>query len=162
MESIQEHYKQQYSLTQPAAEYVGYEADGGPAKTKANATLTWQYKHLTLGWTTEYFDSYKQYNSPGSPSYILYGPSTYFTAGLGFVIPSQTYHNIFASYSFGKAGRGHRKIVDELMSDWTIQAGIKNLFNTAPPFDPFYYPYYYSPYGDPRLRDLWVSVKKEF
>ncbi len=51
---------------------------------------------------------------------------------------------------------------DKLASDWTIQAGIKNVFNTLPPFDAGFAPYYYSPYGDPRLRDLWVSVKKEF
>jgi outer membrane receptor protein involved in Fe transport len=156
--TIQEHYKQQTSVTGPLLDYVGYVAEGGPAKTKANATLTWERGHWQLGWTTEFFDGYKQYGAPGGPA----GTFTKYTlAQGGYTIPSQLVHNLFASYSFGKRKTGSR-VGDKLASDWTIQAGIKNVFNTLPPFDAYYSPYYYSPYGDPRLRDLWVSIKKEF
>jgi len=47
-----------------------------------------------------------------------------------------------------------------ILSNLTVQVGIKNLFNTLPPFDAYYNPYYYSPYGDPRLRDYRISIRK--
>jgi outer membrane receptor protein involved in Fe transport len=169
--TIQEHYKQQISLTLPFLEYVNFPSEGGPAKVKTNATLTWQFHHWTVGWTTEFFGSYKQYGAPGDVNYYqkgtvpttygIPGQSTYTLAQGGFTIPSQLVHSIFASYSFGKPKTGSR-VEDKLASDWTIQAGIKNVFNKLPPFDAYYQPYFYSPYGDPRLRDLWVSIKKEF
>jgi outer membrane receptor protein involved in Fe transport len=59
-------------------------------------------------------------------------------------------------------GDKYGKIVQSLASGWTVQVGVKNVFNTLPPFDAYYGPYYYSPYGDPRLRDLWVGIKHDF
>jgi hypothetical protein len=155
--TVIEHDQRQYTTGGPFPEYVGFPGEGGEGKTKANATLSWEYRQWTLGWTTTYFGSYLQaYGSPGSPYALQNGPYTGITdAQGGFTIPSQMYHAIFGSYGFGKTPV-------RLLSNVTIQFGIKNLFNTLPPFDAFYNPYYYSPYGDPRLRDYWVSVRKGF
>jgi len=48
------------------------------------------------------------------------------------------------------------------LSDLTIQLSVKNLFNKLPPFDAYYTPYFYSPYGDPRLRDYRLTLSKGF
>jgi hypothetical protein len=152
--TVIEHDRRQYTIGGPSLDYVGFPGENGEGKTKANLTLSWEYRQWTLGWTTIYYGNYTQYNAPGSPSYLQYGPNTYFTdAQGGYTIPSQVYHTLFGSYGFGKSPVS-------LLSDLTIQFGIKNLFNTLPPFDAYYEPYYYSPYGDPRLRDYWISLKK--
>ena len=45
----------------------------------------------------------------------------------------------------------------------SVQLGMRNAFDKAPPFDVYNAAYYYaSPYGDMRLRSYWVSLKKEF
>jgi hypothetical protein len=156
--TVIEHDLRQYAIGSPFLDYVGFPADGGEAKTKANATLTWEYRQWTLGWATTYFGSYLQLGSPGDPFVFQNGPLTFFTAAQGgYTIPSQTYHQIFATYVTGDT-----RFLHGLFSNVAVQAGIKNLFNTSPPFDAFYQPYFYSPYGDPRLRDYWVSVKKAF
>lgn len=75
-------------------------------------------------------------------------------------IRSQIYHDIFLSYVFDNGGHGGR-MADALLSNLTVQFGIRNVFNTLPPFDA-YAPYYYSSYGDPRLRDFRITVEKRF
>jgi len=151
------HDERQYTIDGPSLDYAGYPNDAGEGKIKANLAFSWEYRGWTLGWSATYYGSYTQSNAPGSPSYLQYGPNSYYTdAQGGYTIPSQTYHTIFGSYAFGK------KSPISPLSNLTIQFGIKNLFNTLPPFDAFYSPYYYSPYGDPRLRDYWVSVRKGF
>lgn len=79
-------------------------------------------------------------------------------------LPSQIYHDIFLSYAFGKleAGEGAwRRAGMRLFSGMSVQLGIKNVFNTWPPFDAGF-SFYTSPYGDPRLRTYSVSLRKEF
>jgi outer membrane receptor protein involved in Fe transport len=154
--TVIEHDRRQYTVGGASLDYVGFPSEAGEGKTKANLSLSWEHWHWTLGWTTTYYGSYLQTGSPGSPSALQSGPATVFTdAQGGYTIPSQTYHAIFGSYGFGKTRAG-------LLSSLTIQFGIKNLFNKLPPVDAFYEPYYYSPYGDPRLREYSVSIKKAF
>ena len=154
--------QRQYSIGSPYLEYASFPNDGGEAKIKANATLSWEYRGWTAAWTSTYYSGYWQSNSPGSPSYFQFGPSTYYTAAQGSnTIPSQIYHDIFASYTFNKGSHGG-SFSDSLLSNVTVQFGIKNVFNTLPPFDAFSYPYFYSYYGDPRLRDFRIAVKKGF
>jgi iron complex outermembrane recepter protein len=152
------HDQRQYAIGGPFADYAGYPNDGGEAKLKANATFTWEYGHWRIGWTTTYFGNYYQTGAPGSPSALQGGgPDPYYTdAQGGYTIPSQAYHEIFGSYSSGKTPVG-------LLSNITIQLGVKNVFNKLPPFDAYYSPYLnYSPYGDARLRDYWISFSKSF
>jgi iron complex outermembrane receptor protein len=155
----------QLGIGQQALNYVGYPADGGEAKVKANMRLSWEYKRWTLAWTTTYVGSYFQTGSPNSPIFLEFpGTNSNVAAAQGgFTIPSQIYHEVFGSYAFGKTSLGQTSgVARHLLSNLTLQFGIKNLFNTQPPFDAYNAPYYYSPYGDPRLRDYWLSIRKSF
>ena len=154
--------QRQYSIASPFLEYAGYPNDGGEGKIKGNATLSWEYHGWTAAWTTTYYSSYWQQFAPGGPLYIQFGPNTSLTDAQGsYSIPAQTYHDIFVSYTFG-SGVATRHLVNALLSNLTLQFGIKNIFDTKPPFDALYKPYYYSPLGDARLRDFRFTLSKGF
>lgn len=156
----------------PFVEYAGYVNEGGPAKRKASATLSWRKAALNLGWVATYYDRYYQSGVVGGPGEQVNGfPSTYYTGAQGAdTIPSQTYHDVFGSYTFANSGKGGRsssatgmqKLKESLLSGLTVQFGIKNLFDTLPPFDAYRSPYFISPYGAYRLRTYWLSVKHDF
>jgi iron complex outermembrane receptor protein len=161
--TIISHDLRQYTIGGPFLDYVGYPNDGGEARTKGNVTLSWEYRGWSAGWTTTYVSRYLQQGSPGSPSVAQFGPNDVLTqAQGGYSIPSQVYHELFAGYSFHAAAGPRAWSVNSILSNVTVQVGIKNIFNTSPPFDAFYSPYFYSPYGDPRLRDYWLTVRKGF
>jgi iron complex outermembrane recepter protein len=154
-----EHNLQQYTIGVPAYELAGAPlADGGAAKWKGNGALNWAYRNWTLGWTVTWYGTYPQAGYPGDP----FGASTYYTMAQGsYYIPSQFYHDVFASYSFDPDSGGSR-IKSAITKGLTVELGIKNVFNTLPPFDAYFAPFYASPYGDLRLRDVWLTVKKAF
>lgn len=161
--TIIEHLKKPNSPGAPLLEYVGYMNSGGVNKVKANVVLSWYLSsHWTIGWRTIYYDGYKQAGAPGDPVYNgAVNPTPITTSTLpqgGNTIPSQTYHNVFASYNFGTAQRRH------LLNGVTIQVGINDLFNTAPPFDAnaSYAPYYYSPLGARDLRTYILKIRRAF
>jgi len=164
--TVTEKDQRQLSLNGPALEFVNFAAEGGATRTKANASLTWEHRQWVLGWTTTYYSSYRQFQTPGSPlSILLGGPNPAYTAAQGGVpaIPSQVYHDFVASYAFdptsaeGSSGWGA-----QLLSGTKVQLGVRNIFNTVPPFDASFLPYYYSPFGDARLRSYRISIQKSF
>ena len=160
--TLVEHDRRQYTIGGALLDYVGFPSEGGEAKFKGNAMLRWERGHWSIGWTTTYYGGYRQYGSPGGPYALQHSvPQTIFTqAQGGYSIASQVYHDVSVRFAFdGLASRG---AAGHVLSGLLIQAGVKNVFNSVPPFDPYYYPYFYSPYGDPRLRDFFVSIKKEF
>jgi iron complex outermembrane receptor protein len=160
-----EHDLRQFDVGGPTLEYVGYPSEGGEAKAKANITLGWEYRQWTLAWSTTYVGSYLQTGTPASPIYTQFaGTNSNIAAAQGDPrIPSQVYHEIVGSYVFAKTTPAQgSSLPRNLISNLTVQFGIKNLFNTLPPFDAFFQPYYYSSYGDARLRDYWISIKKPF
>ena len=165
--TVIEHLQKQAAFKGPLLEYVGYSVSGGPIKTRNNTTLSWRRKQLSVAVTSRWTDSYKQVGIPGDPRYSgaplgSYTPlTTYYLAQGSFTIPSQIYFDLFASWNFGPPISGHG------LKNWTegltFSVGLHNLLNKIPPFDAYYdTPSYYSPYGNPRLRDFWVSVKKDF
>ena len=171
VESIILHLKNQYSPTLPESDAVNFPSEGGAVKYKSNATLTWERQNWTAGWTTRYFSDYKQYGAAGGPrsTQSLSGAqdTTYIRAQGSDTIPSQTYHDLFVGYNFGKsptdAGSKLKALGNKLLVGLTVQVGVRNVFNKVPPFDYFYSgTYYESPYGDLRLRTYWLSVKKAF
>lgn len=162
----------QYALNTPAYESVGFPAEGGAAKYKANISMGWERSGWMAGWTTRYFGSYMQFGAAGGPSSTQFyngGQSTdaYIPAQGSDTIPSQIYHDAFvgydvmaksAGYSSGKAG-----LVERVKSGWSIQAGVRNIFGALPPTDVFWSSnFYISPYGDTRLRSYWITVRKQF
>jgi len=139
--------QRQYTIGGPFLDYVGYPSEQGEGKTKANATLSWEYRQWTVGWTTTYYGAYYQLGAPGDPAFFT-AFSKYPLAQGGNTIPSQTYHQLFASYVFDKAAAGRNSgLAHNLLSNLTVQLGIKNLFNTPPPFDAYNAPFFYSFYG---------------
>jgi iron complex outermembrane receptor protein len=160
----------QLAIDGPYYEYAGFTNDGGEAKIKANATLSWEYRRWTAAWTSTYYSGYYQELSPGSPSGLqqLTALGNFAAAQGGYTIPSQIYHDLYVSYAFAHSGRASGVsdshdggLANTLLSNVTVSFGIKNVFNTLPPFDAFS-SYYYSSYGDPRLRDFRLTVKKGF
>lgn len=152
----------QSAIGLPFLQYAGYPNDGGEGKVKAAATLSWKLRQWNVAWTTTYYGSYWQTFTPGSPNYILNGPISETPAAQGGnSVPSQVYHDLFVSYALGDS-RLSSAMGRAALSNWTVQLGIKNVFNTLPPFDANFIPYFYSPYGDPRLRTFRATVTKTF
>lgn len=70
------------------------------------------------------------------------------------------YHDVFASYRFGaRSGAGWS---EGLLKGLEVQLGVKNVFKTIPPFQSSNDVIYMSSYGDVRLRDISLSIKKAF
>ncbi|MBL8269205.1 TonB-dependent receptor [Steroidobacter sp.] len=127
---------------------AGQVANGGPLKLRANATLGWERGNWSLGWTTLYYGPYDQYDSP-----------LYLAAQGGTTVSHQVYHNLFAGYRFADQGRVG------VLSNTSITLGMRNVFNTLPPFDAYAGgrgSAFYSNFGDPRLRAIQMSVGKRF
>jgi len=153
----QTHYKTQLVPTAPVVENVGISFFGtlGPLAFKGNAGMTWKDAPWTVGWIAYYFDSYLV-GDPTNPSFAR----AILNQGNGGRVSSQVYHDAFARYRFG-AAHGTGSAVDWLQN-CEIQLGIKNLFNTKPPFDAGRGPVYYSPFGDPRLASYELSLRKSW
>lgn len=146
-------YKIQTALDAPLTDTVNQVAYNGPLQYRANASLGWSFRNWSLGWLMSYYGSYSQYDIGGVSNYVdAQGAKT---------IPSQQYHDVFASYEFDTAHGGG--LAANLLSDLVVQFGIKNLFDKVPPFDA-YYPSanYYSPFGDWRLRNYYLTLTRKF
>ncbi|HQY06498.1 MAG TPA: hypothetical protein PLQ52_10580, partial [Lacunisphaera sp.] len=98
---------------------------------------------------------------PGAP--VL---STIYTQGQGSDrVASQLYHDIFGSYVFGRNSRksaDRNRLTQVLLKGVTLKAGVRDLFDKAPPLDAFRSPYFYSNFGSPRMREYWISLTKQF
>ncbi|MBL9207510.1 MAG: TonB-dependent receptor [Opitutaceae bacterium] len=171
-ESIIVHLKSQYSLTLPSYEAAGYSPnESGAPKHKRNGTLTWEYRSWTVSWAARYFDSYKQYGAAGGPASRQSSNGgvngSYVRAQGRESIASQIYHDVFVSHDFDprKMESGPRVALSrsKLLSGLSVQVGVRNVFDKVPPYDAYSSAvYFFSPYGDLRLRSTWVSVKKAF
>jgi iron complex outermembrane receptor protein len=150
----------QVNTTSSFLEYVGWPHHGGVPDWRGSGTVAWGRKGLTLGWTSRYISSYGVYGSPGAPV----TSATYTTMQGSDHVPGQLYHDIFGSYFFGRGAQksGESKVVRSLLKGLSLKAGIRDLFNTAPPYDAFRGPYYYSNYGSARMREYWITVGKDF
>ncbi len=153
--------RKQVSATTPFFDYVGFPTMGGVPRIKASGTFAWGKKGLTLGWTTRHIGSYGVYGAPGSPA-----PSPIYTTGQGSDrVDSQLYHDIFGSYVFGRSGNktaDSRRFDRIFLKGVTLKAGVRDVFDTAPPLDAFRSPYFYSNFGSPRMREYWISLTKQF
>ena len=150
----------QVDATSPFFEYVGWPHHGGVPDWRGSATFAWGRKGLTLGWTSRYISSYNVYGSAGAPI----SSTTYTTMQGSDTVPGQLYHDIFGSYFFGRGKKkpGQSKVVHSLLTGLSLKAGIRDVFDKAPPFDAFRGPYYYSNYGSARMREYWITVRKDF
>ncbi|MEJ1961010.1 MAG: TonB-dependent receptor [Gammaproteobacteria bacterium] len=171
-ESIIGHLKNQYALTLPEYDAVGYApGEGGAPRYKSSATLTWEWRKFLVGWSARYVSSYKQFGAAGGPEALQNNggeAETYYSAPQGSdTISSQIYHDLLLGYSAGTkptdSSTRIARYAASMLDGLSIQAGIRNVLNKAPPLDVVYAGTgYTSPYGDLRLRTFWVGVKKDF
>jgi len=145
----------QLAFDVPSANYVGWPDESGESRYKANGTLSWAYQHWTLAWTTTWFGSYHVNGTPGDPT--AENPTIQQAQGAA-TIPSQIYHQLYASYAFGKDNHAAMG----LLSNLKVQVTIKNIFNVYPPVDIYEAPFYYSQYGNLNLREVYLSARKDF
>lgn len=161
--TVIDHFRTQNTINAPMLDIVNQVADAGPLKQRASATLAWRLRGWTASWATSYYGSYPQIAPPytvDTSALLAQGRAT---------IPSQIYHNLLVGYSIpthgsfsGEASEAASPQTRGAFSGLSILFGIKNVFNSAPPFDAFFAPYYYSPFGDARLRSYWLSISKDF
>lgn len=158
--TVTDYLRKQPTLSDPLRDYVDYPTMGGAVKTRGSSTFAWGKKGLTLGWTMRYISSYGVHGSAGAPTSI---PAHAIAQGSDKV-ESQLYHDIFGSYVFGrgKTAPGQSRFVRALLKGVTLRAGIRNVLDEAPPIDVFRSPYFYSNFGSPKMREYWISMRKDF
>jgi iron complex outermembrane receptor protein len=162
--TITDHLKLPPAIGFAPVEYVGFvNIPEGVNKTKANGTISWSSgRHWRASWTTLYQSSYNQRGSRGDPIYLGVNNATLITtftaAQGGNTVASQMYHNVNLSYNFGT--RNDRSYLKGL----TLQLTVNNVFDKEPPFDTgrIPTPFFYSRFGNVRLRDYVIRLKKDF
>lgn len=161
--TITDHLKLPPAIGFPAMEYLDFPNSGGVNATKLNGSLSWSSgRHWRASWTTVHHGGYKQSGAPGDPIYLGVANPTLITTSIGpqggHTVASQTYHNLNVSYNFGaKHDRAY-------LRGLSVSLTINNVFDTEPPFDAGNNraPFFYSRYGNVRLRDYVLRVKKDF
>ncbi len=117
-----------------------------PLEWKANAGASFARGQWSFTWSAYFFDSYL----------VSTTPLTIANQANGGIVPSQTYHDVYASYRVGGAD------TNRWLTGLDVQAGVRNVFNHSPPFDANGFGAYYSQFGDPRLANYYVTLKKAF
>ncbi len=156
--AYQPHLTRQVTADSSPYDLVGY--DAGPLKMRYNGGLTWERGGWAAGWNMQYYDSYKAYSVAselGGYAYI------YLDQQGASMIPSQMYHDVFASYRFEQPGSAW-------LSGWLagteLQIGVQNVLNALPPViasSGFASGRLgYSTHGDARLRRYSLSFSKRF
>ena len=154
--------KRQFNAGGPTSDYAGFPRAGGEAKLKANLSMSWAYRQWAARWTATMYGAYMQQGTASDP--VDPNDARYIKAQGADHIPSQTYHDVFVSYSIATASSEkdasarHMSVVDGV----SIQFVVKNVFDSLPKFDVAYTPFYASPYGDLRLRSYRLTIVKAF
>lgn len=126
----------------------------GPLELRGNIGANWSWNDWTIGWNSQYFDSYKVFSSADSDALI---ESKVANQGSAY-IDSQIYHDIFVKYAFeNTSGIGKYLLGGE------IRLGIMNVFDESPPILATGNAFGgYSLYGDPRLRRYALEFEARF
>jgi outer membrane receptor protein involved in Fe transport len=164
-------FKVQTAFNAPFLNYDNFVDSNYPAKLKLNGTLGWEFGNWGAGWSARYTGPTYLTGTPRDPAFTTL--TVAYTLN-GDHVPGQIYHDAFVRYRFSPpakrigaadtapAGSGESPF-RRAMSGVEIEVGLKNVFNTWPPFssngnNPYFYS---SSFGDPRLRSAWLSVKKD-
>lgn len=143
------------SRVTPVAPIINNVGFNGPLVWRGNLGLDWKRGPWSASWNMQYYDSYLGYSATASPVDI----TNYILNQGAAKIPSQSYHDVSASYDFGTTTDGWRRY----FSNTRITLGVQNVFNTSPPIlagtaavGGF------SGYGDPRLARYNLTLRKLF
>jgi iron complex outermembrane recepter protein len=160
-----QHFRQQTTiggavveqLNNPNTTVVNSSVSLGLAKFKGTFGLDWSKGPFTAGWMTRYVSPY----TIGSRFGIA---GTFPTQGTvdGWV-SSQIYHDAYFGVKLGRETR-ESSWWRHALSDTSVQLGVRNVFNKAPPFDALggVTQQWYSTYGDARLASYYINVKRAF
>jgi iron complex outermembrane recepter protein len=148
--TYQPEFERQLSATRPIVNASGF--SNGPLKWRGNGGISWTTGGLVVQYNMQYYNPYFVYDSGSAQAVIddatkLQGSNR---------IPSQVYHDLFASYAFATESG--------ITKGLRLSAGVQNIFNKSPPIvaTTFYSQGGYSGYGDPRLRRFSVTLTKAF
>jgi len=143
--SLSDYYRTQSSITSGVLERRGIPSQSGPLNQRINGSAVWTRGSWTCGWATQYYSRYR-INPTSTASIRRQGGPT---------VASQIYHDVFVRYRVSARGR-HRAF-----EGLELTVGAKNVLDKRPPTD-MSRGYYYSTFGDPRMRRLYANVKKTF
>jgi len=143
--TLSDYYRTQTSITSGMIERRGVASASGPLNQRINGSLVWTRGAWTCGWSTQYYSRYR-INPTSTTSIRRQGGPT---------VASQIYHDVFVRYRVSARGR-HRAF-----EGLELTLGAKNVLDKRPSTD-MSRSYYYSTFGDPRLRRLYANVKKTF
>ncbi|WP_082782685.1 TonB-dependent receptor domain-containing protein [Cephaloticoccus capnophilus] len=143
--TLTDYYREQTAFNTPLVDWVGVPSrnSASPLDARFTASLLWNRQQWSAGWAAQYYDHYRL--NPTSTAAILSQGSER--------VPSQTYHDLFVRYRLGARYR--------ILAGLELTFGAKNIFDKAPPVD-MSTSRYYSTLGDPRMRRLYVNLKKTF
>lgn len=128
---------------------VGY-ADG-PLEWRANGGVDWSRGPLMLGFNAGYYDSYRVVSSTDTAA----SAAAKIKQQGASKIPAQVYVDIYGVRRWSlPEGRGLRSV--------EARFGVQNLLDHAPPVIATALTPNFSPYGDPRLRRLELSLVGRF
>lgn len=123
----------------------------GPLEWRGNFGVDWVGDKWSVGWNGQYFDSYLIYTARDSDAAI----DQKIRSQGSSVVPSQMYHDVFATYRFSS--------LNEIMKETEVTLGVQNLFNEHPPtIATVLAQGGYSTYGDPRLRSFSLQFRTAF
>jgi iron complex outermembrane receptor protein len=149
------HYKRRTVFGAPFVDWINT-SGSAPLRFRSTGSLIWERGAWTVGWSANYHGRYK----------VLAPPVTTSTAALlrqgGLYVSSQIYHHVFVAHRFS-ATPGPRAGRDSLARGLELQVGIENVFDRVPPYEgnsPNGFTY--STWGNLRLREYRVAVKKSF
>ncbi|MSU25373.1 MAG: TonB-dependent receptor [Opitutus sp.] len=172
-ETLTLHSKYQFALTAPMYDVAGYPLEGGSFKNRLNTGISWENTRWTATWSSRFIPSYFEYGAAGGQLSSTSAAGRTVDSGnqvraLGSSkVAAQTFHDLVVGYNFGRVaamGRKEGSVLGSKMFDGlSMQLGLKNVFNHAPAFDtgPFGIGLM-SPYGDNRMRAIWMNVKRTF
>ncbi len=147
-------YMRKTTINTPFFDYVNYPGSG-PLAFRFNTGLTWDYRQWTAGWSAVYYGRSKVFGPPVSTS------TTTIQAQGSNMIPSSIYHDIFLSYRFSGKAAALRDPLN-IFRGMELQLGIENVFERIPGFNVGAHSYWYDTFGDLRLREYRLSLKKPF
>lgn len=160
--TYQSHYRNQTLPTEPIVEYAGF--NNGPLRWRGSTGLMWDKGPLTVGWNTQFYDSYYVYPAqplPLSPALQTSRENQILNNGTER-FPTQTYHDLIAVYRFNEG-----PFASGLFANTEVSFGIQNVLDKSPPIIARTSAFSiggasFSSYGDPRLRRYSLTLRKSF
>jgi iron complex outermembrane receptor protein len=127
------------------------------AKFKGTLGVDWTKGPFLAGWMARYVGPYTNGSRTGP------GGSFPVQGTVNGWVSSQIYHDMYFGVKLGRETR-ESSWWRRSLSDTSVQLGVRNVFNKAPPFDALggLSPYFYSTYGDARLASYYLTLKRAF